>query len=606
MIITDFRQISKQQVGESITIGGFAHSVRDHGGLIFIDVRSQNDILQCVADPERSKDIFNIAETVGSEYVIRVTGELKVREAELVNPNIPTGEVELDITALEVVSKAKTLPFNIYSEGSDNLANEDIRLKHRYLDFRRADLKDTLTKRSNFVLDVRNWFAAENFIDIPTPILANSSPEGARDYLVPSRIHAGKFYALPQAPQQFKQLLMVGGFNKYYQIAPCFRDEDPRADRLVGDFYQIDAEIAWADEDYVYELSNRLINEVFAKHTDKEIMDKEMIKIKYDDAMNWYGSDKPDMRYDLKWQDAKPVFKDCKFEIFAKMANDDNSKLHALHVEGAVDKFSRSDLDKVQKIGRDNGLPGIAYIQYAEEGPKSPIFKFMGENEDEINTKVAEITEFFGAKTGDLVLFVANADKNVVHKATGQMRTHIAKHLDMIDDTKVRYVWIDSFPMFEEEDGRFDAAHNPFGLWEGGLDALLEAKKGGKEELLKLRARQYDIAVNGYEVLSGGVRNPNPESLMEVFQLMGYSEDEVKEKFGHMMEAYSYGAPVHAGFAWGIPRNIMVLWGEENVREVVPFPKNGSGSDPMTNSPSSVRPEQLEELGLEINVVEEE
>ena len=601
MIHTDFGTINKSQVGESFEVGGFAHSVRDHGGLIFIDLRSENNILQCVADPERSKEVFDTAGTVGPEYVLRVVGTLRARDESLINPNIPTGEVELDITEVEVISKAKTLPFNIYEDKtSDNLANEDIRLKYRYLDLRRTHLKDILTKRSKLMMDVRNWFAAEDFVDIATPILANSSPEGARDYLVPSRLHPGKFYALPQAPQQFKQLLMVGGFNKYIQIAPVFRDEDPRADRLVGDFYQIDAEIAWADEDYIYDVSNRVINEVFAKHTDKELMDTEMIKIKYDDAMDWYGSDKPDMRYDLKWQDAKSVFKDCGFKVFADMCEDDESRLHALHIEGAVDKFSRSDLDKVQKIGRDNGLPGIAYIQYAEEGPKSPIFKFFSEDQAEVDAKVVEITEFFGAKEGDLILFVANPDKGVVHKATGQMRKHIATKLEMIDDTKIRFVWVDGFPMFEEEDGKFDFAHNPFGLWEGGLDVLKEAKAEGKEALLKIRARQYDIALNGYEVLSGGVRNPNPEALMEAFKVVGYTEEEIKSKFGHMMEAYSYASPVHAGFAWGVARIIMVLLGEDNVREVVAFPKNGSGIDAMTNSPNTVRQENIDELGLSV------
>lgn len=605
MVTTNFSEINKNQVGEEITVGGFVHSKRDHGGLIFIDLRSESELLQCVADPERSKEVFEAAEKTGNEYVLKITGVLNSREDDLINPNLPTGEVELDIKSLVIVSKAKTLPFNIHEEGSDKLTNEDTRLKYRYLDFRRKRLKDVITKRSKFVLDVRNWFDKEGFVDVPTPILANSSPEGARDYLVPSRIHPGKFFALPQAPQQFKQLLMIGGFNKYVQIAPCFRDEDPRADRLVGDFYQIDAEIAWADEEYIYNLSNRLINDVFTKHTDKELMDSEMIRINYDDAMNWYGSDKPDLRYGLKWQDAKEVFKDTDFKVFTDMCSDVDAKLQALHIKGAVSNFSRSDLDKIQNIGRDHGLPGIAYIQYTEEGAKSPIFKFLGADEAAIEEKTKAIKSHFGAEKGDLILFIANKDKNIVYKAQHQMRVHIAKHLDMIDDTKLRYVWIEGFPMFEEEDGKFDFAHNPFGLWKGGLESLEAAKEGGKEELLKLRARQYDIAVNGYEVLSGGVRNPYPEALSKAFEVVGYSADEIKSRFGHMMQAYEYGAPVHAGFAWGVPRNIMVLFGEENVREVVPFPKNGSGSDPMTNSPSTPTKEQLKELGLIVDVVED-
>ncbi len=601
MLETNFGKINKEVEGKELLVGGFTHNIRDHGGLIFIDLRSQNEILQCVIDQEKNPDLFKVAESISPEFVIKVSGVISLRDAELVNPNVKTGEVELIVNSLEIVSSAKTLPFPILEEKGATKTNEDLRLKHRYLDFRRSHLKEVITKRHKFIMDVRNWFSDQDFLEIPTPILANSSPEGARDFLVPSRIHTGKFYALPQAPQQFKQLLMVGGFNKYFQIAPCFRDEDPRSDRLVGDFYQIDGEIAWADADDIYNLSNRIVNEIFMKHTDKKLVDSEMVKITYDESMDKYGTDKPDLRYDLAWQNVKGIFSGCKFKVFADLADQPESRIQALVIKNAVDKFSRSNLDKIQDIGREFGLPGIAYIQYGEEGPKSPIFKFFGENEAEINSKVSEITSTLSTEKGDLVLFIANSDKNLVRKASGKMRTHIAQKLDLIDDELLKFVWVYDFPFFEQaDDGSIDFGHNPFGKCQGGLEAFKAAQQQGQEALLNLKAIQYDIVVNGYEILSGGVRNQNPIELSLGFEIAGYTKEEISNQFAHMMEAYSYGSPTHAGFAWGIPRILMVLFGEENVREVVPFPKNGSGVDALTNSPSKVSEKQLAELNLEI------
>jgi aspartyl-tRNA synthetase len=581
------------KTGDDVMVGGFASTIRDHGGLIFIDLRSEDQILQCVIDPETNPEAFKLSESVHSEYVLKISGKIQDRTEETINPNLPTGSIELVISTLEIVSKAKTMPFDIQAENK-NMAGEETRLKYRYLDFRRSKLKKMIKLRSKFILAIRNWFADRDFVDVHTPILANSSPEGARDYLIPSRLHPGKFYALPQAPQQFKQLLMVGGFNKYIQIAPCFRDEDPRADRAIGDFYQVDGEVAWGDEDQIYELSNSLVKEVFAKFTDKKLMHENMPKITHTEAMNKYGSDRPDLRYELPWQDAKDIFRNSDFAVFANLCDNPKAKIQALHIKDAVTKFSRSDLDKVQDIGRQFGLPGIAYIQYFEDGAKSPIFKFLGEE------KTKELQNFFDAKTGDLILFIANENSSIVYKAQDQMRQHIARKLNLIDENLLCYVWIDGFPFFEKDDktGVIDFAHNPFSSWQGGLDALLEAQKNGT--ILDLHARQYDIAVNGYEVLSGGVRNTNPEALLKAFEVIGYTEEEVRTKFGHMLEAYEYGSPTHAGFAWGVPRNLMVLTGETNIREVIPFPKNGSGVDPMTGSPSSVSQKQLTELNLKI------
>ena len=466
---------------------------------------------------------------------------------------------------------------------------------------------------------VRNWFNDNDFVDVQTPILANPSPEGARDFIVPSRLHPGKFYALPQAPQQFKQLLMVGGFNRYVQIAPCFRDEDPRSDRHPGDFYQIDAEIAWADQEDIFELNERFAIDTLEKFTDLRIPESDkqngFTRLRYDDAMNAYGSDKPDLRYGLEWQDAMPLFAGSEFKVFANLCdltdpNYSNHRIQALVIPSGVDKFSRSDLDKIQDIGRANGLPGIAYIQYTTEGVKSPIFKFFGDEETQ-SVKKNQIKEYFNIKNGDLVLFLANSNKNLVFKAQNQMRQHIAKHLDKVIDggfiahNQLKFAWIYDFPFFEEEDNKLDFAHNPFGVWQEingqtKLQTLLEAKNTNK--LSDLRAIQYDLTLNGFEVLSGGVRNSDAETLMEAFKTVGYTEDEVKTKFKHMMEAYTYAAPPHAGFAWGLDRLFMILTGEANIREVIAFPKNGQAMDAMTGSPTAIDTKSLKDLNIKLSL----
>jgi len=603
-MFTDFRPLNQSFADQIITVGGFVHTIRDHGGLIFIDLRSQTELLQCVINPEKNAEAFKIAESIHCEYVLKITGKVLLRAGEAINPKLPTGEIEIEIQNLEVVSKAKTMPFDIHAENS-NLAGEETRLKYRYLDLRRDKLKKLMTQKHKLFLAVRNWFDSQDFIEVNTPILANSSPEGARDYLVPSRIHPGKFYALPQAPQQFKQLLMVGGFNKYFQIAPCFRDEDPRSDRHPGDFYQIDAEIAWADQDSIFELCERLARECLVKFSDKKLVDEQFTQLRYDDAMDAYGSDKPDLRYELPWADAKPVFKNSSFKVFADLCESPQTRVQALVIKNAVEKFSRSDLDRVQDIGRQYGLPGIAYIQYFQDGAKSPIFKFFGETEEVIEAKKAELQKYFNLETGDLVLFIANIDKNIVHKAQNQMRQHIAKHLDIIDKSLLKFVWITDFPFYEkdEKSQKIDFGHNPFGVWkpnEGqtALETLQESIRS--ETLLDLRAIQYDLTLNGYEVLSGGVRNSNPEALLAAFQVAGYTEAEVRSKFKHMMEAYEFGAPPHAGFAWGIERVFMILVDEDNIREIIAFPKNGSGMDVMTDSPSEVSPKLLKELSIRV------
>jgi aspartyl-tRNA synthetase len=609
---TNFAKINLSLVGQTITVGGFVHTIRDHGGLIFIDLRSQSDLVQCVFDPAKNPKVFEIAEGVHSEYVLKITGTVIARDPEMINPNLPSGEIEIVGSELEIVSKAKPMPFDIHAE-TGNLAGEETRLKYRYLDLRRGKLKAMMTKKHKLTMAVRQWFDANDFIEVMTPILANPSPEGARDFVVPSRLHPGKFYALPQAPQQFKQLLMIGGFNKYFQIAPCFRDEDPRADRHPGDFYQIDAEIAWAEQEDIFAMNEKFACETLEKFTDLVIPSDDkangFVKIRYDDAMARYGSDKPDLRYDLPWADAKPVFAGSDFKVFADLCDNPEYKVQALVIKGGNDKFSRSDLDKVQDIGRQYGLPGIAYIQYTPEGEKSPIFKFFGD-ETVQETKKAQIKAHFGLETNDLLLFIANKDKNIVFKAQNQMRQHIAKHLDKIDGSFInksilKFAWVYDFPFFEIEDGKIDFAHNPFGVWynpEGKtkMEVLMEAKNS--DSLDTLRAVQYDLTLNGYEILSGGVRNSNSDTLMEAFKTVGYTEAEIMIKFKHMMEAYQYGAPNHAGFAWGIDRLFMILTGEDNIREVIAFPKNGQGMDTMTNSPSAIQTKSLRELNIKLSL----
>ena len=579
-----------KRVGEQVELGGYAHTIRDHGGLIFIDLRNEKELIQCVFSPEQ-KDIFEQAEHISRESVLKLKGTIKDRSPETINEHLPTGKIELVVDQLEVVAVADVLPFDPHME-EGKLAGEETRLKYRYLDFRRGRLNEMMWKKHKLVLAVRNWFDEQGYLEVQTPILANSSPEGARDFLVPSRIHPGKFYALPQAPQQFKQLLMVGGFNKYFQIAPCFRDEDPRSDRHPGDFYQIDGEVAWANSEQIKQISQKLVVDVLSKFTDKELMSEEFITLTHQEAMESYGSDKPDLRYGLKWESAKDVFAGSGFKVFADMAADPTSLVQSLVIKGAVGEFSRSDLDRIQNIGREAGLPGIAYIQYLPEETKSPILKFLDED------TITKMESHLGCEKGDLVLFIAHKDRSLVYKAQDRIRKHLGAKLDLIDDTKLQFVWIEKFPFFEvdEETGDIDFGHNPFGQWYGGVEELQRAIK--EDDLESIEAVQYDIACNGYEVLSGGERNANPEALKAAFQAVGYTEEEVEKQFGHMLKAYTYGAPPHAGFAWGLDRLFMILEDEDNIREVIAFPKNGSAQDAMLASPAEVSNQQLKELNL--------
>lgn len=575
---------SVNQIGEKITLQGWVQSRRDHGGLIFIDIRDHKGIAQLVIQPE-AKDAFNIAEQLRDEFVISATGLVKEREDSLKNPNIETGAIEIVVEELQILNRAEPLPIQI---SGDAMAGEELRLKYRYLDLRRSKMQDMLKKRASYYKVMRDYMELNEFTEVATPILANSSPEGARDFLVPSRVHPGEFYALPQAPQQFKQLLMVGGVPRYYQIATCFRDEDPRADRLYGDFYQLDLEMSFVESgEEVRALIDPLMVKLVTEFAGKKLLFNETPRISYKEAIETYGSDKPDLRFDMKLIDLSDVLKDSGFGVFAKPIQEGGS-VKAIRVEKGA-SLSRSQIDQFTEIAKSEGAGGLAYITYVGGEVKSPIAKFLSELE---LTAIAEKT---GAQDGDAVFFGADR-REVVNKVLGRLRNEFANHFELKDPNVVALAWIVDFPFYEWDDkaNKLDFGHNPFSMPVGGAEALRA------EDKKNIPADQYDLVMNGYEVSSGAVRNHNPEVMYEAFAVLGYDKSYVDQKFGAMINAFKYGAPPHAGCALGIDRIFMVLVNESNIREVVAFPKNGSGVDVMMSSPSAVEDAQLNELSLRL------
>lgn len=568
------------KIGQHISVSGWVHSRRDHGGLIFIDLRDHTGLLQLVINPEHAES-FRVAEELRDEYVIRAEGAVCERAEELRNEKIPTGNIEIAVDSLTILNRAETLPIQPFAEAQ---ANEELRLKYRYLDLRRPKVQDTLRKRAAYNKYMRDYMEAHGFTEVTTPILANSSPEGARDFLVPSRVHEGKFYALPQAPQQFKQLLMVGGVPRYYQIATCFRDEDPRADRLYGDFYQLDLEMAFVEDgEEVRSEMEPLIKSLVTDFAGKTLkFGDDVPRIPYTEAMETYGSDKPDLRFDMKLIELTDVFSETDFGVFKNA-----ECVKAICVKGGA-SLSRSQIDSFTEVAKSEGAGGLAYITYENGEAKSPIAKFLSEAE------LSAVKEKLGASDGDAVFF--GADKRAtVNAVLGKLRSEFATHFGLKDPNVVALAWIIDFPFYEfdAKTQKMDFGHNPFSMPKGGMKALLET-----ENKLDIVADQYDMVMNGYEICSGGVRNHNPEVLYKVFGLLNFSPEYVEEKFGAMLNAFKFGAPPHAGCAFGIDRIFMVLIGEDNIREVVAFPKNGSGVDAMMNSPSAVEPAQLKELGL--------
>ena len=575
----------KTEIGKTVEVAGWVNSRRDHGGLIFIDLRDHEGIIQLVITPD-TPEAFQTAEGLRDEFVVRATGMVRERAPELKNPNIETGEIEIVVDELELINKSEPLPVNTHDEG--DISGEELRLKYRYLDLRRPSMQQMLKRRAEYYRFMRQYMDENGFIEITTPILANSSPEGARDFLVPSRIHPGKFYALPQAPQQFKQLLMVGGVPRYYQIAPCFRDEDPRADRLYGDFYQLDCEMAFVDDGEVVRLAlEPLIKKLVTEFAGKELVSEDVPRIPYREAMEKYGTDKPDLRYGLELIDLSDDLKDCEFKVFQTPC------VKAIRVPGGS-KFTRKQIDEFTELARKNGAGGLAYILYENGDVRSPIAKFLKDEE------LKAIRGKTGAQDGDAVFFGAD-ERDKVNKVLGVMRIAFADALGLKDSQKVALCWIVDFPFYEwdEKNNKLDFGHNPFSMPKGGLKAIRET-----ENKLDIVADQYDMVMNGLESCSGAVRNYNPEIMYEVFGVLGYDKEYVAEKFGGMLNAFKFGAPPHAGCAFGIDRMLMELLDAKSIRDVVAFPKNGSGIDLMVESPSGVDGSQLDELRLE--VVEDE
>ena len=586
----------KDFLGQEVSVEGWVNSRRDHGGLIFIDLRDHTGIIQLVVTPETA-DSFALAESVRDEFVLRATGKMRERAPELVNPNIPTGKIELVVKDLELLNKSQTPPVNTHDDGDKS--SEELRLKYRYLDLRRPSMQNLLKRRSEFYRYIRDYMYDHDFTEITTPILANSSPEGARDFLVPSRLHPGKFYALPQAPQQFKQLLMVGGVDKYFQIAPCFRDEDPRADRLYGDFYQLDMEMSFVDngatvraeiEPLFISLATDFAGKELVVNSEpakKYLLGSSQVPcLPYEFCMDTYGTDKPDLRYGMELINLTDVFKDTNFQVFKQLC------VKALCVKGAA-SLTRREIDDFTEKARKLGAGGLAYILYTAEGPKSPILKFMSE------TEIAKVQELTKAEAGDAVFFGADV-KTKVNKVLGELRIAFADHFHLKDKNQISYCWVTDFPFYEwdEKAQKLDFGHNPFSMPKGGLKALEEAKTD--EAKLAIKADQYDMVMNGYEVCSGAVRNYNPDIMYKAFNILGYNNDYVEARFGGMLNAFKFGAPPHAGCAPGLDRIFMVLEGVDNIRDIVAFPKNGSGVDLMMDSPSAVDQQQLDESHLQI------
>ena len=570
-------RVREEHIGQEITLKGWVGRRRDLGGLIFIDLRDREGIMQLVINPEKvSAELMATAESLRSEFVIEVTGQVAAREQ--ANDKLPTGAVELNVTALTVLNTAKTTPFEI-KDGIE--ANDDTRLRYRYLDLRRPEMLENLKLRAKVTHSIRNYLDELEFIDVETPFLSKSTPEGARDYLVPSRVNKGHFYALPQSPQITKQLLMNAGFDRYYQIVKCFRDEDLRGDRQP-EFTQVDLETSFLTEQEIQDITEGLIARVMKETKGIEVT-LPFPRMKYDDAMALYGSDKPDTRFDMLLQDLTEVVKGVDFKVFSEAP-----AVKAIVVKGATDNYSRKDIDKMTEVAKQYGAKGLAWVKVVDGELNGPVAKFLTGIQ-------AELTTTLGLEDKDLVLFVADT-LEVANATLGALRGRIAKELDLIDSDKFNFLWVIDWPMFEwsEEEGRYMSAHHPFTLPQEETAYELEG------DLAKVRAIAYDIVLNGYE-LGGGSLRINQKDLQErMFKALGFSSEEANDQFGFLLEAMDYGFPPHGGLAIGLDRFVMLLAGEENIREVIAFPKNNKASDPMTQAPSTVALKQLEELSLQV------
>ena len=576
-------------VGQEIKVAGWVNTRRDHGGVIFVDLRDHTGLVQVVFNPDHD-DIFHLAEGLRDEYCIAVTGTVRERGAGLENPHLATGQIELVASRLEILNRSDPIPVATRDEGQRS--SEEMRLRYRYLDLRRPSMQQMITRRDQFNRIIRRYMAEHDFIEITTPILANSSPEGARDFLVPSRLHQGGYYALPQAPQQFKQLLMVGGVPRYYQIAACFRDEDPRADRLYGEFYQLDCEMSFVDDgEIVRSTLEPLIIQLAKEFGHKKLVSTytsgsdPIPRLTYHEAMERYGTDKPDLRYHLELVELTDTLSETNFGVFKQA-----ECIKAICVKGGA-SFTRKQIDNFTELAKAEGAGGLAYLTYEESGIKSPIAKFLSKSE------LDEITRRTEATAGDIVLFGADR-RALVNKVLGKLRVALADFQELKHDDEVALCWVTDFPFYEydEANARVDFGHNPFSMPKGGIATLEQATTD--EQKLAITADQYDMVMNGYEICSGAVRNHNPDIMYKAFEILGYDHAYVEQKFGALLNAFRYGAPPHAGCAYGLDRVFMVMENTDNIRDIVAFPKNGSGADLMMGSPSQVLDTQLKELHI--------
>jgi len=576
--------LNKDNVGETVRLSGWVHRIRDHGGILFIDLRDHYGVTQVLCDPD--SPVFKDMEKVRSEWCIRIDGNVKARDPELINPKLPTGEIEVFVRDLEVLGAADELPLIVFG---DQEYPEETRLKYRYLDLRREAMQENMKLRSDVVSSMRRRMWDKGFREYQTPIITASSPEGARDFLVPSRLHPGKFYALPQAPQQFKQLIMVSGFDKYFQIAPCFRDEDPRADRSPTDFYQLDLEMSFVEQQDVFDTIQPVLEGVFEEFGGGRPVDKHWPQISYKDAAKWYGTDKPDLRNPIKMQDCSDHFRGSGFAIFAKLLEQEGTEIRAIPAPGGG---SRKFCDRMNSFAQKEGLPGMGYIFWrdGENGMEAagPLAKNIGPERTEA------IRLQLGLGKGDAAFFLGGKPK-AFEAVAGRARVEIGNELGLTDKNRFAFAWIVDFPIYEqdEETGEIDFEHNPFSMPQGGMEAL----NGNPLDVL---GYQYDLACNGYELVSGAIRNHKPDLMLKAFELAGYGAEEVKSRFGALFNAFHYGAPPHGGCAAGIDRIVMLLADEANIREVMMFPMNQRAEDLMMNAPSEPSSDQLMELSLRV------
>lgn len=581
-------QVSNETIGQTVTLKGWVQKRRDLGGVIFIDLRDREGFVQVVFNPAVSKEAWAIADKCRSEYVIEVTGEVIARAPEAVNPKIVTGGVEVMISDITILNKAKTPPFPIED---DQQTSDEVRMRYRYLDLRRPKMTQNIILRNQVTRAIRTYLDSNDFLDIETPYLSKSTPEGARDYLVPSRVHPGHFYALPQSPQIFKQLLMNAGFDRYYQIVRCFRDEDLRGDRQP-EFTQVDMETSFLSAEEIQTLTEGMIAKVM-----KDVKGMEVTlpfpRMTYDEAMNRYGSDKPDTRFDMELVDISEVVKDIDFKVF-QMALQNGGVVKALNAKGAADKYSRKDMDNLGQFASQYGAKGLAWLKVEADGLKGPIAKFLGDATE----KIVAATN---AEVGDLLMFGADSF-DVVCASLGAVRLKLGKELGLIDESKFNFLWVVDWPQFEydKEEGRYVSAHHPFTLPRESDIPLLATDPS------KVHAQAYDIVLNGYELGGGSLRIYQKEVQEQMFEALGFSRREMQEQFGFLLDALDYGFPPHGGIALGLDRFVMLLAGEDNIREVIAFPKNGRAVDPMSQAPSTVSPLQLFELNIDVTGVEED